>query len=310
MNRIIALLLQKLYFKQWSIGLCKGDIRTIIRNKAFNQDIHWLPLESFDHFQADPFLLRSPKGLINIFHEDFSFRDEYGKISLMSVDENFNIETHKILLDTKSHLSYPFIFSENGRIFVFPEASHSGKLCCYEFDETQQLLTFRSVVLEMPLLDPTFFKHNDKYWLFGTLQGKESHNKLYIFYSDNLFGPYKPHPMNPVKNSLNGSRSAGNIIEVDGSYYRPSQNCKIQYGESITINKITVLNENIFEELPYMIIKIDHNKPSNRNIFTIHTINVLDNIIAVDGSKWTFSPSAQWEVFKRNRRLRRLERKN
>ena len=78
--------------------------------------------------------------------------------------------------------------------------------------------------------------------------------KLNVIYSDSLLGPYIPHPDNPVKSGLNGTRSAGNFIEVDGIIYRPSQNSEKDYGESITINKVNELNEmNVVEE-PYMTI--------------------------------------------------------
>jgi hypothetical protein len=302
MNKFVSKYIDKLYFKQWSIGLCRGNIKDIIRSKAFDQDICWLPLKSFNHFQADPFILRANDGNINILYEDFPFDDYYGKISLMIVDNNFKVKNDKILLDTKNHLSYPFIFVENNCFYVFPEAAHSGKLTCYEYDPAKQSLNFLQVILNLPLLDPTILKYNEKYWLFGTLSGEDSHNKLYIYYSDSLLGPYFPHYGNPVKNSLIGSRAAGNFIEVDGVYYRPSQNCENQYGESIIINKVIILNEFQYVEEPYMCISIDRKKHFNKMIFTIHTINVIDDIIAVDGSKWTFSPAAQWGVFLRNRK--------
>lgn len=308
MNGIISKFIDKLYFKQWSIGLCRGDIKEIIRSKSFDQNIYWLPLKSFDHFQADPFLIRSKNGNINILHEDFPFDDYYGRISLMTLDNNFKLMNHKILLDTKSHLSYPLIYTENNRTFVFPEAAHSGKLLCYEYDPVNETLNYPQVILDLPLLDSTILKHDEKYWLFGTLYGEDPHNKLYIYYSDNLFGPYTPHPENPVKNSLDGSRPAGNFIKIDNTIYRPSQNCKNQYGESMTINKVNLLNELHFEEEPYMEIFIDRKKHNNKKMNTIHTINILDDIIAVDGSKWTFSPAIQWKVYLKNREQKRQKK--
>lgn len=308
MTGIITKYIDKLFFKQWSIGLCRGDIKDIIRRKTFDQNIKWLPLKSFDHFQADPFLLKTKDGNINILHEDFPFDDYYGRISVMTMDNNFREIKHKVLLDTKSHLSYPFTFTENNKTFVFPEAGHSGKLSCYEYDRSQETMNFLKVIIDLPLLDSTIIKKGGKYWLFGTLYGEDSHNKLYIFYSDNLLGPYTPHPQNPVKNSLNGSRPAGNFIEVDGVIYRPSQNCENQYGESITINKLNILNEFQFDEEPHMLISIDRRNLNNKRIYTIHTLNIIDDIIAVDGSKWTFSPAIQWKVFLKTRREARQKK--
>jgi len=308
MNGFLSKYIDKLYFKQWSIGLCHGDIKEIIKSKKFDQKISWLPLSSYDYFQADPFLLKTNDFSINILFEHFPFDDYYGKISLMKLDSNFNLLDHKILLDTKSHLSYPFIYLEENKTYIFPEAAHSGKLSCYEYNPINDSISFLKDIIDLPLLDSTIIKYNEKYWLLGTLYGKDPHNKLYIYYSDNLLGPYTPHPENPVKTSLNGTRPAGDFIKIDGTIFRPAQNCENQYGESITINKVNTLNEFKFEEEPYMLISIDRKKHNNKNIYTFHTINVIGDLIAVDGSKWTFSPYIQWKVFLRNRKLARQQK--
>jgi hypothetical protein len=310
MTTIILRYLEKLYYKHWVIGLSHADIKEIIKTKTFNQDIKWLSINSADHFNADPFLLRGKDGNLNIFYEDLILDEQYGKIFLMTADESFTKFKTKLLLDTKSHLSYPFIFKEDGRIFVFPEASKSGKLTCYEYDQENQSLHFLKEIINLPLLDSTILKYKNKYWLFGTINGSDSHNKLYLFFSDNLLGPYTAHPGNPVKNSLDSSRPAGNFIEIDEVIYRPSQNCENFYGESLTINKINKLDEDSFAEEPYMFIKINQKNLRKHNIHTIHTINIVDNIIAVDGKKWTFSPLNQWKFHAINRRLLQQSEKN
>jgi hypothetical protein len=301
MNGFISKFIDKLFVKQWQIGLCKGDIAEIIRSKVFNPEIKWLPLNTLAYFHADPFLLKTNDGSLNILFEDFAFKDYYGKIASMKIDENFNQGNKVILLDTKSHLSYPFIISENNRTFVFPEAGYSGRLTCYEYDEAKQILMFHKVIMDLPVLDPTIIKYNNKYWMFGTLIGKDSDKKLNIYFADDLLGPYTHHPGNPVKDSMNGSRPAGSFIVVDNNIYRPSQNSENQYGESITINKVVKLDETSFVEEPYMDIQINQNKKSNGEILTIHTLNVVDDVIVVDGTRWTFSPRIQLKNFLKNR---------
>lgn len=254
-----------------------------------------------DHVNADPFPIRSENGGVSILFEDFALNDFYGKIFVVTLDKNYEKVTQKLLLDTKSHLSYPFTFDEDHKIFVFPESSHSGRLSCYEYDPANRSFSFIQEILKLPLLDSTILKHNGKYWLFGTLKGVDSNKKLYLYFSDNLFGPYTPHPRNPVKNSVTDSRPAGKFIEVDGALYRPAQNCQKEYGESITINKVKVLNESDFEEEPYMVISPDTLNLKKDKIFTMHTINVIDDFIVVDGLKWTFSLRNQWKYFLKNR---------
>ena len=90
-----------------------------------------------------------------------------------------------------------------------------------------------------------------------------------------------------MKNSLDGSRPAGNFILVDSEIYRPAQNCSIFYGRSITINKILILTENEFSEEPYM--ELESQKKSFYNV-GIHTINSMEDIVVVDGIRLVFMP--------------------
>lgn len=290
--------LKRLYHKaccvmQWNIGLAKGDIRQIIRNKSNNLSFHWLPLKEHEANKsvADPFIFRTEYGKINLVYEDFSMVDlnNYGKIRLSVLDERFEIISNKEILDSGSHSSYPFVLTEGGKTYIIPESKRRGKVSCYEFDiENKCLINEISIIDNLPLLDSTFFKYNDKYWLFATLgDGQFDHSNLYIYYSDSLFGRYVAHNKNPVKSGMNGTRPAGNVIMVDGNIYRPAQNCMNYYGESITINKITQLDEKEFSEEYYFQITADKTSEYTSGI---HTINVLDDIIVVDGIKMVFMP--------------------
>jgi len=301
MNKVLSKYIEKLYFKKWIIGIFHADIKDIISNKSFDPDIKWLPIKSIDTYYADPFLISSKEGNYKILLEDFSFEKNYGKISLMTLDARFKQINLKLLLDTKSHLSYPFAYKENNRTYIFPEAGQSGKLSCYEYDPEHETIHFVTDILDLPLRDSTIIKLDGKYWIFGTLSENGTDYKLYVFFSDNLLGPYVSHPGNPVKSGLDGNRPAGNFIVIDGIIYRPTQNCQTVYGESMTINKVIELNEHKVTEELYMTIKINKNNRFNFGMHTIHTINVMNDIIVVDGIKWTFSPIIQLQYFLKNR---------
>lgn len=307
MSKIISKFIGKLFFKKWTMGIYQENIEDIIRSKTFDPNIRWLKIDSFDKFHADPFLLSSNNGHIKIILEDFAYDDDYGKIALLTLDKDFKQVNHKIILDTKSHLSYPFIFSENNKCYVFPETKQNGKLSCYEYDPLNESLSFVKDILDLPLLDSTILKCKNKYWIFATISERDNDSKLYVFFSDSLLGPYTSHPRNPIKSGLNGTRSAGNFIEVDGVIYRPTQNCQNIYGESITINKITELTETNVAEEPYMNISINRKNKHNCGIHTIHTINVMNNIIVVDGLHWTFSPIEQVKKILRRRSTNDLQ---
>jgi hypothetical protein len=297
MKSFLSKYIDKLYFKKWVIGICQYDVKDIIRNKTFNGDIKWLKDKSFDKFDADPFPLSSNDIHFKILIEEFIKKEGYAKISLMTLAKGNSHIQIKPLLKTKSHLSYPFIYRENEKVYVFPESSKNGKLSCYEFITSSESLVFVKDILTLPLKDSTIIKHSDKFWIFGSTVDDNSNYILQVFYSNELLGPYHPHPLNGKIKGLDGIRPAGNILKVDGVLYRPSQNCKNKYGESITINKVNQLNEVNFEEEPYMEISVNNKKKNNNGIHCIHTINAIDNFIFVDGQYWIFSPNQQLKSY-------------
>lgn len=300
--------IDKLFYKNWTIGICQGDIKQILRSRKFDPDITWLFANSYEKYYADPFIMISGNGEFKILHEEFPYQTDYGVLSLVTLDKNFRPVDYKNLLDTKSHLSYPFYFTENNKTYIFPEAGQSGRLSCYEYDPVNETMSFLKDIINLPLRDSTILKKDNKYWIFGTIGETATGYKLYIFCSDNLLGPYTAHRNNPVKDGLNANRPAGNFIEVDGVIYRPTQNCKNFYGESITINKVTELTEGNFSEEPYLDIVINQKNKHNPGIRTIHTINVVGNYIVVDGLKWTFSPYKQLKGHFRYKKIRTKNR--
>lgn len=287
---LLKKVIDKLYLKQWGIGIFKGDIQEIIRNKITDFPIHWIPIPNRNLSYADPFFLDADASRIRILHEEMTSFKMDGVISLMELDGQFQVIGKKRMLKKQSHLSYPFVFREKGKIFVLPENALGGLLECYEYDEKTNALINPVKVLDFPALDSTIIQRDGKYWLFCTLLGNGSNSDLHIYFSDQLFGPFQPHPQNPVKTALSGSRPAGNFIEVDGELYRPAQNCTHYYGEALTILKLTALTEAKFEEEFYMEIKP---KLADEFNYGLHTLNVANNYIVVDGQKSHFQPVQQ-----------------
>lgn len=283
---------------QWDIGFTRNNIEQIIREKKCTLSFKWMPLNDSIKSIADPFVFKDTQGILHLFYEDFSMINlaEYGKIFLATLDKDFNVTSIKELLDTQSHTSYPFIFDEAGKTYIIPETSVQGKLSAYEYDFTSKSLVNEKVIINnLPLLDATILKYNDKYWLFATKSENGLGNAaLFIYYSDTLFGKYESHANNPVKICNDGARPAGKFIEVDGEIYRPTQNCRQHYGASISINKITQLSENYFSEELYFKILPDKSSAYNAGV---HTINIVDDIIVIDGIKMLFKPLLKWQLF-------------
>src|SRR5262245_59903990 len=98
----------KLYLKQWGIGLSKGNLADMIRNKKFDLSFQWLELPGKSVSYADPFIFKTDDGQLNILFASVSSYALDGKISLMVCNDLLDPILEKIVLDTKDHLSYPF----------------------------------------------------------------------------------------------------------------------------------------------------------------------------------------------------------
>jgi hypothetical protein len=282
--------LSKLFFKQWSIGIAEYSIEDIIRTKKTNLSFEWLKTGNIMQSFADPFVFISKDGETHILAEQFTTGELDGKITLLAHNYGKGFSSPRTILQTESHFSYPHIYEENEKTYVLIENAFNNTLASYEYNEQRKELHSKKQISDLPLIDATVLKKNNKYWLFGTLLGEGKFSQLHIYHADNLCGPYKAHTGNPVKNNLDGSRPAGAFIEVDGEIYRPAQNCSMYYGESITINKVINLSETEFKEEEYM--KIAANKSEEFN-FGMHTINAAGKYIVVDGQKGHFQPFLQ-----------------
>lgn len=287
---IIQNFIDKFFVKQWTIGVAYIDMNKFIINGIEGIDFFWIPIYKSDVFIADPFVYKSPDSNIHIFYEDYSYKS-YGTISLKILNPNFETLQTKNILNIGSHLSYPNVFSINEKTYIMPESSKDNNLYCFEYNLSgNSLVNKKTIIANEPLLDSTILEHNGKYWLFATKRGPDSNNKLYIYHSNRWDGDYVPHKNNPIKDNLSGSRPAGNFIKIDNNIYRPAQNSKDYYGKYISLYKLVSLNENEYVEEHCF----DIHPPQNSKFkFAIHTINISDNVIVVDGLRRVFNPFMQ-----------------
>lgn len=287
LNKIVS----KFYFKQWTVGVAKEDIKEVIRSKKQVVDFNWLHTHDKLQSYADPFITIDEKtGSVIILAEQFTTGKLNGQIAAITYSEGTGFSSPVPVLNNSSHLSYPLIFSENGKHYIIAENAHNDGVVAYEYNTETKQVVDKMKITALPLVDTTILKMHGKYWLFATMLGKGVFNELHIFFADELFGPYHAHSLNPVKQNINGSRPAGNFIEVDGEIYRPAQNCGDYYGKSITIQKIIKLTTTEFKEEAYMEMGAENYCDFNMGI---HTINSAQNYLVVDAQKGHFQPVRQ-----------------
>ena len=245
-----------------------------------------------DRIWADPFVVKK-KDSFFIFFEEKLNKVSNAHISCLQFNSAGILKNAKpeIVLKEKHHLSYPFIFLDNGVEYMIPEAADSDELSLYKaaafpsnWKKIKTLLTGKKIY------DATVHFHEGYWYLFcsGKIDNTLSADAyLYIYYTKDIFNePLLPHPLNPVYRDVRNSRPAGKIFKWMDNLIRPSQVSAPDYGSKIQLNCIKKLSIDHFEEEMSDIISPDW----NNKISGIHTINYSEGFSVADiqtrRSKW------------------------
>jgi len=126
-------------------------------------------------------------------------------------------------------------------------------------------------------------------WLFFT-DKISTNERLHIWYSASLYGPFNEHANNPVKEDIRSARPAGSPFFMDGKLFRPAQDCAVRSGRRIRVNLVTKLSETEFEEEEYSILNPALN---SKYSYGMHTLSVANGLVIVDGKQEVFI----WQAF-------------
>ena len=237
-----------------------------------------------DRFWADPFPIQRD-GRYFVFFEEYLHARAKGHISVLEIDGEGRAGIARIALETPHHLSYPNVFDWNGELYMFPESAERGRLELYRCARFPDCWEPAAVLLEgRATTDPTLAKIGGKWWLFLTAAEPGTNcwdDELFLFSAETPFGPWRPHPRNPVKSDVRSSRPAGRIFTQRGRIYRPAQDCSVRYGWRVTINEILQIDENTYREVPVSVLDPEW-RPG---LLATHTLNSVGNLTVVDGQR-------------------------
>ncbi len=235
-----------------------------------------------DRFWADPHLIIKD-GRVYIFVEELFFTHRKGHIAVIEMGSSGNWLPSRKVLEEKYHLSYPFVFEHEQKIYMIPETGENNSVDLYECLEFPDRWQFKMRLLNgVDAKDTTLIHQSGKWWLFTGItehQGASPEVNTHIFYADELLtNQWTPHRLNPVVSDVTNARPAGRLFWKDGKLYRPTQNCSHIYGYGININEVTILSEDDFVEHHVAEIKpLWHDR-----IMATHTYTHYDGWIFID----------------------------
>ncbi len=265
---------------KWTIGMARVPLSTLLAGDL--PEFDWVPEHGRRKYLADPF--PDPTGKTTYaLAEDYDYEQHRGVIS--AIDLNGDLKP-KVVLDTGIHASYPYLFEDDGSLYCVPETYQAGEVRIYRATSFPHTWDLVGTILDgMPVLDPTIFLHEGRWWLFCTFEGPEANTALHAFHAEQVVGPWVPHDLNPIKTDVSSSRPGGTPFVHDGALYRPAQDSSRSYGGAVAINRIDRLTPTEFSE---EVVRRIGPLPTGRYRAGIHTLSGHDEITVVDGRRDVF----------------------
>lgn len=234
-----------------------------------------------DRDWADPFPVERD-GRYYIFFEEVPFATRKGRIAMIEVDRAGRWSAPVPVLERDYHLSYPFLFEHDGRLYMIPETAEHRTVelwRCVDFPLDWRL---ECVLLDgVRLVDVTLHRAGERWWMFANCASGDSRlfdDELCLFSADRLAGPWQPHPRNPVKSDPRCSRPAGRLFVRHGELYRPAQICVPRYGAGLSIQRVVRLSAQEYAERPFERIVP---APAS-GLLGLHTLNHAGDLVVVD----------------------------
>lgn len=273
------------YHEQWFVVAGRGQDLLPDPGKG-----KWSLTPPADSFWADPFPIEKD-GRVWILLEVLPFSTQRGYLAAVELFADGGHGEPRTIMKTESHLSYPFIFTWQGELYLLPEAGESREVTLWKCEQFPDHWTKAATLLtDVCFTDATLIEHEGLWWLFLTIGehgGICLQDELHLYYANSPFGPWTSHIENPIKSDARNSRPAGNMFYRGGVLYRPAQDCATAYGKAIVLNRIDRLDTEGFSETPVGRIEAGWRK----NCLCTHTLSRSEKYWAVDGKhllpRWT-----------------------
>ena len=233
-----------------------------------------------DRFWADPFAIEH-EGRYFIFFEELNYQGRKGRIAAIEVFEGADPGDPQVVLERPYHLSYPFLFPWNGSLYMLPETAENGTVEIYRCEGLPHRWSLHRVLIEnVSAFDATLWRQDDRWWMFVNVAepGADSSDELHLYWSATPLGPWTAHRGNPVVSDARCARPAGPLYSRDGKLYRPSQDCSLAYGHSVSINRVDVLCDDEYRETAVQRIAPGWRK----DILRVHTLGGCKRLRIVD----------------------------
>ena len=184
-------------------------------------------------------------------------------------------------------MSFPVVIRSNEDfVYLLPENGEAGQLTLYKFYPADNRIETLASVLDEEVKDATPFQVGDQQFLFCTRRPNINGNLLSLYQWDESLKKYAFVKEYWFDENL--ARMAGDCFAHNGKYYRPAQECNVQYGHAVSLQEVTCGGESLStisslnpEQLTFKEIRRMYSPHPKLNI-GMHTFNMYKGYIVTD----------------------------
>lgn len=272
-------MLDRMLKTEWCVAIRARDKHLLIDEGGESAKFAVIP-NTTRYWCADPFLYNH-EGREYLFMECYDRIKRKGVIGYREIYSNGKYSKLKIVYESAGHLSYPFIYSNNGNIYMIPESSKDKKVSILRATSFPNHWEEEVVLLEGRYVDTTRHVCGGSTYLFTTPIVEDNSSILELYTYDN--GIVSRCPASPIVVGNSIARQGGNIIVIGDKSYRISQDCESEYGKAINISIINQLTADKYEEQLVQKVTIDMIKLNKTKVYHgIHSYNIDDMYEVID----------------------------
>lgn len=236
---------------QWAIGVYRGSDPFQLVSDPHNPQLSAIQIDDqHAEFVADPFMLYHNNTWYLFFETLIRIDAERtkGVIGLATSSDTQHWQYQGTVLEEPWHLSYPHVFEWQGGFYLLPETLGAACVRLYRAQSFPHRWQACADLLPGAHADATPFYAHGRWWMFSCTRPQQ-HDRLELFYADDLLGPWQAHPLNPlIEQDARRARPAGRVIEWQGRLLRFAQDCEPRYGSRVRVFEILQLSPTAYVE--------------------------------------------------------------
>ncbi len=234
--------------ERWSIGIYTGESPfNLSSNGTKNpvltyKDVRDVPAK----YVADPFMILEGNTWY-LFFEVFNMSKNYGEIAFATSNDGYRWIYKQVVMQENFHLSYPYVFKFEGEHYMVPESYMENSIRLYKAVEFPTKWAYMNNLAEgRSFVDSSIVLFDNRWWMFTS---STECNVLYLYYAEELTGPWIEHPMSPVvQENPRIARPGGRIVALGDRLFRYAQDDYETYGKQVYAFEIIELTTESYME--------------------------------------------------------------